>query len=94
MPSLQERLFGVRLTPQGEIESGSIRAHDDVPMYQELNDPVDVLALFQDGSIKPERFRWKGHVHRVAQVTGSWKTDKGEFLRPDGRRGQFLPARL
>jgi len=48
-------------------------------MYQEINDPVDVLALFEEGKLKPQRFRWKGNVHRVAQVTGAWLTDKGAF---------------
>jgi len=79
MAIVQERLFGVRLTPTGEIRSAADFDEHDTPMYQEINDPVDVLALFEDGTIKPQRFRWKGHVHKVAQVTGRWKTDKGAF---------------
>ena len=79
MTALQQRLFGARLTPEGEINSTSDWDEDDAPVYQEINDAVDVLALFEDGAIKPQRFRWKGHVHRVAQITGTWKTDKGAF---------------
>lgn len=76
MRTVQEPLFGALLTSEGEIKTSGPRASSGA-MYQELNDPVDVLVLFEDGSLKPQRFRWKGRVHRVAQVTGRWKTDKG-----------------
>jgi hypothetical protein len=78
MPVVQGKLFGVRLTPEGEIRSKP-RLEPAHAMYQEINDPVDVLVLFEDGTLKPQRFRWKGHVHRVEQITGAWKTDKGAF---------------
>jgi len=76
MRAVQEPLFGTSLTSEGEVRIAGNQAHSGA-MYQELNDPVDVLVLFEDGALKPQRFRWKGHVHRVAQITGRWKTDKG-----------------
>ena len=66
------------MTPEGEIEVQG-RIAGEGAMYQEINDPVDVLALFEEHTLRPQRFRWKGQVHRVAQVTGTWKTDRGEF---------------
>jgi hypothetical protein len=78
MQAVQEPLFGVKLTADGEVQTSDQKVHSGA-VYQELNDPVDVLVLFEDGALKPQRFRWKGHVHRVAQVTGRWKTDKGAF---------------
>jgi hypothetical protein len=78
MATAQRQLFGVKWTPEGEIHTRSRIARESA-MYQEINDPVDVLALFEGGTLKPQRFRWKGHVHRLAQITGRWKTDRGEF---------------
>jgi len=77
MPAVQEPLFGAHLTADGEVRTSGHKVASGA-MYQELNDPVDVLVLFEDGALKPQRFRWKGRVHRVAQVTGRWKTDKGQ----------------
>lgn len=78
MQAALEPLFGVRLTSDGEVHTSGRKTQSGA-VYQELNDPVDVLVLFEDGSLKPQRFRWKGHVHRVAQITGRWKTEKGAF---------------
>jgi hypothetical protein len=75
---MQQGLFGATWTPSGEIQVNAEGAQGSA-MYQEINDPVDVIALFEAGKLKPQRFRWKGHVHRVAQVTGAWLTDRGAF---------------
>ena len=74
----QQPLFGIGLTPEGEIQTHN-QQEPGGAVYQEINDPVDVLVLFEDGTLKPQRFRWKGHVHRVGQITGRWKTAKGAF---------------
>lgn len=78
MDPMQHGLFGVPMNPNGEIEINPAIAREN-QMYQEMNDPVDVLVLFEKGTLKPQRFRWKGNVHRVAQITGDWKTTKGQF---------------
>jgi len=47
-------------------------------MYQDLNDPVDVIVIFENQVMRPARFRWKGQIHKVARVTGAWKSRDGE----------------
>ena len=49
-------------------------------MFESLHDPVDVLGSFTDGRIEPLRFRWKGKVVRVRQVTGRWSRREGQTL--------------
>lgn len=49
-------------------------------MFETLNDPVDVLSAFTDGKVEPLRFRWKGEVVRVKQVTGRWSRREGQAL--------------
>ena len=78
MAVLQQKMFGVNFTPEGEIRS-TPEMTENSAMYQELNESIDVLVLFEGGTVQPQRFRWKGHVHRVSQITGNWKTDKGAF---------------
>jgi len=48
-------------------------------MFESLNDPVDVLTAYVDGSVEPLRFRWKGKVIRV-RVTGRWSRREGQTL--------------
>ena len=49
-------------------------------MFESLNDPVDVLTAFTGGAIEPLRFRWRGRVIRVKQVTGRWSRREGQAL--------------
>ena len=39
---------------------------------------MDVIAVFEKGTLKPIRFRWKGQTYKIARVTGRWKAPKGE----------------
>jgi hypothetical protein len=48
-------------------------------MYQEMDDPIEVVVLFQNNKMKPARFRWKERIYKVAEVTGDWKTDVGAY---------------
>jgi hypothetical protein len=48
-------------------------------MDQEIDQPIDVIAAFQEGEMIPVRFRWNGRVIKIARVTGRWKTDEGRF---------------
>jgi hypothetical protein len=47
-------------------------------LYHDLDEPVDVIAIFEKGQLRPIRFRWKGQTYKVARVTGRWKAPKGE----------------
>jgi hypothetical protein len=46
-------------------------------MDQEIDQPIDVIALFQEGKIIPVRLRWNERVIKIVRVTGTWKTSKG-----------------
>ncbi|MEW5701953.1 MAG: DUF6504 family protein [Candidatus Zixiibacteriota bacterium] len=48
-------------------------------MYHTLDEPVEVIAVFEPGTLKPARFRWKGKIYKVARVTGHWKSQQGEY---------------
>lgn len=48
-------------------------------MYQDMDEPVEVVALFQKGKMEPSRFRWNGKVYKISEVTGDWKTDVGSY---------------
>ena len=49
-------------------------------MFVTINDPVDVLTAFVQGKVEPLRFRWKGRVIRVKNVTGRWSRREGQSL--------------
>ena len=38
-------------------------------MYQDLDDLIDVIVVFENHRLRPVRFRWKGHIHKIARVT-------------------------
>jgi hypothetical protein len=47
-------------------------------MYQDIEEQIEVLALFQKGEILPLRFRWKGKTYKIIRVESKWKSDSGE----------------
>lgn len=47
-------------------------------MFESLNDPIDVLTVFEEGKLEPLRFRWKGKVIRIGKVTGRWSRREGQ----------------
>ena len=49
-------------------------------MFESLSDPVDVITAFMEGKIRPLRFRWRGRVIRVKQVTGEWNRREGQSV--------------
>ena len=46
--------------------------------YEDIQDKIEMIALFQDGRIRPLKFRWKERVYRVERVNGEWVSDEGE----------------
>ena len=48
-------------------------------MDQEINQPIEVMVVFEKGRMIPIRFRWNGRVIKIAKVTGWWRTNEGEF---------------
>ena len=49
-------------------------------MYQDLDDPIEVIAVFADHQLRPLRFKWRGNVHKISRITGSWKKLEGECV--------------
>ncbi|TFH60343.1 MAG: hypothetical protein E4G91_08595 [Candidatus Zixiibacteriota bacterium] len=47
-------------------------------MYQDLDDDIEVIALFERNKLKPCRVRWRGKVYTVSRITGDWASDVGE----------------
>jgi len=41
-----------------------------------IREPIEVIALF-DGTMRPLRFRWKGAVYPVKEITFTWTTTSG-----------------
>ncbi|MBD3232120.1 MAG: hypothetical protein GF315_00180 [candidate division Zixibacteria bacterium] len=48
-------------------------------MYQDINEAVNVIALFTKGKITPIKFQWNNKPVKVMQVTGKWKSSNGRF---------------
>ncbi|MFQ5428647.1 MAG: DUF6504 family protein [Thermodesulfobacteriota bacterium] len=43
-----------------------------------IREPIEVIAFFEKGKgIRPLRFRWKGSVYKVREITFSWTTMSG-----------------
>ncbi len=47
-------------------------------MIEKVQEPVEVLGKFLEGKIQPLRFRWRGRVFTVSEVTGTWIKRVGE----------------
>ena len=47
--------------------------------YQDVEEPIDVIAVFECSRMRPIRFKWKDRVYRVKQVTGTWISEIGRY---------------
>jgi hypothetical protein len=43
----------------------------------EIDEPINVGAVFSRGAIKPVWFSWNGRQIRIREVTFTWKTQEG-----------------
>ena len=48
-------------------------------MYQTLGEPIEVLAVFQKGKIKPLSFKWKSRVYKISRITSHWSAPVGKY---------------
>jgi hypothetical protein len=48
-------------------------------MYQDMDESIEVVALFECHKMRPVRFRWSGRTYKISEVTGDWKTDIGAY---------------
>ena len=47
-------------------------------MIEKVQEPIEVLTKFCEGQIQPLKFRWRGRVFAVSEVTGTWVKRVGE----------------
>ena len=50
-------------------------------MDQEINQPIEVMAVFEKGRMIPVRFRWNGRVIKIIHITSRWRTNEGRFRK-------------
>lgn len=48
-------------------------------MIQQVDEPIAVLARFQDGRFEPRKFLWGGRARAVRRVTGRWAEHDGQY---------------
>lgn len=44
---------------------------------EDVNEGVEVIALFQTGKVSPLKFRWRDRIYRITRINGGWKSDVG-----------------
>ncbi len=49
-------------------------------MFENLDDPIDVLSVFTTAGVEPVRFRWRSTVFQVVKLTGHWQHREGASL--------------
>ena len=49
--------------------------------YERLDEPIEVIAHFAEGKVRPLRFLWRGRAHRVEAVRGRWVSLQGQAKR-------------
>ena len=47
-------------------------------MIESIHDPIEVIAIFTGGVMKPVRFRWKNKTVKISKVTGDWVRHEGQ----------------
>jgi hypothetical protein len=41
-------------------------------VYQKIDEPIDVIVVFEKDVLQPARFRWRGETYKIGRITGSW----------------------
>jgi len=50
-------------------------------MITDIKEPIDMLASFVKGRLRPSIFYWRGRKYRVSKVLGAYHDTKGKFRR-------------
>jgi len=50
-------------------------------MITEIKEPIDMLASFVKGKLRPSAFYWQGKKHQIYKVLGAYHDTKGKFRR-------------
>jgi hypothetical protein len=46
-------------------------------IFEDIFEPVEVIAHFKGGKLHPLRFKWKGRVYKVFRIDGHWVSSQG-----------------
>ncbi len=46
---------------------------------EEVNESIDVLTIFRDGTMRPVKFKWAGKTYKISRVTFEWVSKEGSF---------------
>ena len=47
-------------------------------MFEEINEPINVVAIFQNGGITPLAFSWRRRRYEGLQTVARWEEYEGE----------------
>ncbi len=61
----------------GDARAGTL-AEETETVIEKVQEPIEVLTKFLEGQIQPLKFRWRGRVFVVSEVTGTWVKRVGE----------------
>jgi hypothetical protein len=50
-------------------------------VIETIEEPIEVLASFDRGTMTPFRFRWNQTVFKITKVTGRWEDREGQYRR-------------
>jgi hypothetical protein len=46
-------------------------------MYQEINEPISVVAAYAKGKVSPEKVEWGKRVYEVKKINNDWRQKAG-----------------
>ena len=46
-------------------------------IFEDINEPIEVIAVFRNGKIQPFRFKWNERSYNISKVNGGWMSDEG-----------------
>jgi len=46
---------------------------------EEVDEPIDVLIIFRDGTMRPVKFKWAGKTYAISRVTYEWMSKEGSY---------------
>ena len=45
--------------------------------FEDIYEPIEVITHFQEGRLRPLRFKWNGRVYKIRQWNGFWINRQG-----------------
>jgi hypothetical protein len=46
-------------------------------MYERVDEPIDVWAVFSSGKLRPVAFEWQRERKKISEITFSWTEKRG-----------------